>query len=170
MDANVLVQGLLGGLIFTLAEWGISKIGGRSKEKVVSDLGVGFSGESLSLKERTAIIYLLMKIAECDGNLNSKELTQIQALMAILDYNPNNKDIESLAMEMEKYTVIELVNILSNMSVSQKEWFTKSSIILAESDNKTNQQESDFICPILTQLGISESKYSEIRNKIITSK
>jgi len=157
MDANILIQGLLGGLIFALAGWGISKIGGRSKKKAISELSINFSGENLSVKEKTAIIYLLMKVAECDGNINSKELTQLQAIMTVLDYNPRNKDVEPLAVEMEKYSENELTDILLDMDLPQKEWFAKSSIILAESDSPRTQQECNYISFIIKRLGIDEN-------------
>lgn len=163
MDANILVQGLLGGLVFALAGWAISKIGGRSKEKMIAELGGNFSEEKLSVKQKTAIMLLFMRIAECDSNLNKKEYALIQAILSILDYNPNEKESETFGTKMEEYSIKELVDVLHDMNLSQKEWFVKTSKALANSDSEISQQEKDFLLPIFNQMNINENLYSEMK-------
>ena len=165
MDVNNLIQGLLGGLIFAVMGYGLSKIGGRKTKKIERELMAGFSDISLSIKEKTAILLLLMKIAECDGKINSKESIVLQSITNLFDYNINDKETYSIGIELDTFSVSELSGLLINLDLSQKEWLVKTIITLIESDKLSNEQEIDFIQPILVSIGITKSQYNEINNK-----
>ncbi|GAB6009538.1 TerB family tellurite resistance protein [Dysgonomonas reticulitermitis] len=163
---GIFITGLLGGLIFALVSWAFSKIGSQSTKKAEEELKISFSSEILSIKEKTAIMYLLMKLAECDGKYNKKEHAVMQAIMNILGYNPNTKDAEKIGAELEKCSVTDLSGVLSNIDILQKEWFAKAIIVLMESDQQATQQENDFIQPILSSIGITNEKYNEIKSRL----
>lgn len=164
---GIFINGLLIGLLFVFIGWLFNKIGRQSVKKVKEELKISFSSETLSIKEKTAIVFLLMKLAECDGKYNKKEHAVMQAIMNILGYNPNEKEVEKVGTELENYSVDELSEVLSNIETPQKEWFVKAIITLIESDQQATPQETGFIQPILLTMGITDKKYEEIKIKTI---
>jgi len=169
MTMGIFITGLLAGLLFMFISWVFNKAGGQETKKIEEELTIGFSDIGLSIKEKLTISYLLMKIAECDGTLNKKEFAVMQAVMNILEYNPNSKEAETVGTELENYSVTELSSLLSSLETSQKEWFVKVIIKLMSSDQQINQHEIDFIQPILSILGITNEKYNEIKQRLLTS-
>lgn len=166
---GIFITGLLAGLLFMFISWAFNKAGGLGTKKMEEELTLGFSDRRLSIKEKLTISYLLMKIAECDGTLNKKEFSVMQAVMNILEYNPNAKEAETVGTELENYSTTELSSLLSSLETSQKEWFIKVIVKLMSSDQQINQQETDFIQPILSTLGITNEKYNEIKHRLLTN-
>jgi len=167
---DVLIQGLLGGLLFALVGLGIRAIKkaiNRKKNKMISELSFDSINMDLSNYEKLAVFHLLWRIAKCDSEINYKESSVLQIVFLILGLDRmNQKEMNNIETELEKLSNDELLEYLANFEWEHKEWFVKTIIYVVENDEPITQQETDFIKPILSSIGITKEQLIEIKNRI----
>ena len=170
MDAvGTIISGLIGGLMFALFAWLISKITGRKSKKEYSKLTQGFTNEKLSVEEITSICFLLIKIAEFDEKISDKEISIIQNTMNVLDYNPKDKETKRIGTEFENYSIELLADELHNISSSLKEWFTRVAYVLLTCDDSYTDKDMDCVKSICLQIGVMENRHNNIKREVMSA-
>ena len=159
-----LIHAILVGVLFTIMG-GIFVAITRAADKAINKrkieiekgLNYDFGQETLSVEARMAIVKILARIAECDGEINRKAFSVWHIIFQILRLdNLYAKTLETIEDEFNKKSNDELLEYLSALNSIQKKWFLKATFFLMESDPLIRQKEVDYIQPILSKMGINK--------------
>ena len=134
-----------------------------SQEKSLEDFGKNFTEE-----QKAIIIWFLVKIANSDGDSNSKEKDQLSQIATLLDYDSSRAETQAVVPIVAEYTSSKIKEVISFLDESLRKWFVVTAYSLIMCDGVAKEEEInsfEYYCSIF---GFSEEEQGEIIKRHLT--